>query len=145
MHQFPGSDILIQHIGLDGIDHFCQIMRRYTGCHTYRDTFRTVDQQIGNFYRQNIGFPLCLIKIGNEIHHIFVQIGQKSFLGNAFQPCLRITHSGSAIPLNITKVAVAVNQGQSPFEILGHDYQRFIDGTVSMRMVFTHGIPYDTR
>ena len=39
---------------------------------------------------------------------------------------------------------MAVNKGKAFFKLLGHDYQRIVDRTVPVGMVFTHGIPYDT-
>ena len=118
-------------------------MGRRIGGHTDRDAFRAVDQEIGDPDRQDGGFLFRLVKIGDKIHHIPVQVRQKGFLGDLFQPGLCITHGGGPVAFDVAKVPVAVDQGQLLFEILGHHDQGVIDGAVTVGMVFTHGIADD--
>ena len=143
-HQFSGGDIFIQHIGFHGIYDLPQVMGRRTGSHAHGDALGTVHQEIGNFYRQHCGLFLGLVKVRHEVHHILVQIRKKCLLGDLLKPCLRITHGGGAVPLNIAEVAVAVDERHPLFEILAHDHQGVVDGTVPVRMIFTHGITDDT-
>ena len=120
-------------------------MGRNAGRHTYRDSLRTVDEQIRNLHRQHARLLLRGVKVGQKIHHVLVQIGQKRLLCDLLQPGFRVTHGRGAVPFDIAEVAVPVDQGQSLLEVLGHDHQRLIDRTVSVRMIFTHGIAHDTR
>ena len=39
---------------------------------------------------------------------------------------------------------MTIDQRHAFFEILAHDYQCLIDGTVAVGVIFTHGITYDT-
>ena len=119
-------------------------MRRCAGCHTNRDTLGSVHQQVGNLDGQNAWFFLRLIEVGQKIHHVFVQIRQKSLLRDLRQTCFRITHCCRTVTLNIAEIAMAVNQGHFLLKILSHYHKRFIDGTVTVGMVFTHGISHDT-
>ena len=119
-------------------------MGRDAGRHTYGDPLGTVYQKIGNLHRQNRRLLLRLVEIGDEIHHILIQISQKCLLGHPGKPGLRISHGSGAVSLDVAEIAVAVYQGQSFFEILGHDYQRIVYGRVSMGMIFTHGITHNT-
>ncbi len=90
-HQFPCGNIVIIHIGLDRIDHLAQIMRRDAGRHSYRNPLRTVHQKIGHLDGQHRRLFFRLVKIGDKIHHILVQIRKKGFLRDLLQPRLGIT------------------------------------------------------
>ena len=119
-------------------------MGRCAGSHTYRNTLRTIYQQVGELDRKYTGFLFRFIKVGNEVHHILVQIRQKCLLGDLFQARLRITHGRSPVSFDIAEVSMSVYHGKPFFEILGHHHQRVIDGAVPVGMVFTHGITHDT-
>ena len=119
-------------------------MGRNAGCHTYGNTFGSVYQQIGDFSRKYGGFFFCLIKVGDKIHHIFIQIGKKCFLGNFLKTGFRITHGRSTVTFDVAEVAVTVDQGLAFFEILSHDNQCIVNGTVTVGMIFTHGITHNT-
>ena len=57
---------------------------------------------------------------------------------------LRISHGSSTIAVDGSKVSVAVYEHITHRPSLGHIYQSTVDGTVSVRMIFTHGIADDT-
>ena len=143
-HQTSDTDLIVFHICLDCIDHLSQVMRRNTGCHTYCNSFCAIYKKIWNFNRKNRRFFFCLIKVRYKIHHIFIQIIQKNLLGKLFQPGLRIPHSRSAVAFNGTEVSMAVHKSFSFFKLLGHHNKCLINRAVAMRVVFTHGIAYDT-
>ena len=143
-HQLRCRNRLILHICFCGIDHFSQIVRGNTRSHADSDSFRAIHQEVWQLHRQYHRLPFCLVEIWHEIHHIFVQIGQKCFLGDLLQSRLRITHGGSAIPFDIAKVTVAIHKWQPLLKLLCHNNKSIIDGTVPMRMVFAHRIPYDS-
>ena len=143
-HQASDTDLIVFHICLNCIDHLSQVMRRDTGCHTYCNSFRAIYKKIWDFYRKYRRFLFCLIKVWHKIHHIFIQIIQKNLLGKLFQPGLRISHSRSAVPFNGTEVSVAVHKSFSFFKLLSHNNKGFINRAVAVRMIFTHGVAYDT-
>ena len=118
-------------------------MGRNTGSHSHRDAFCPVDQQIRYLCRQHLGLLLRLVKVRNEIHHILVQIRQIGLLGNLLQTGLRISHGRRPVSLDGAKVSVAFHQRQPLLEILGHDHQSLVDGTVPVGMIFTHGVAHD--
>ena len=119
-------------------------MGRRAGGHAYGDSLGAVDEEIGELHRQDGRLLLRLVEIRDEIHHVLVQIRQIGLLGHFLQPCLRVTHGSGAVSLNVAKVSVSVHKGQALLEILSHDHQGVINGTVPVRMVLTHGIAYDT-
>ena len=143
-HQAPYADAVVFHVGFHGVDNFAQIMRGNAGSHTYRDAVRAVYQDIGDFYRKYGRLFLCLVEVGDKVHHIFIQVAQKDFLGQLLQAGLRISHGGRAVALDGTEIPVAVYKGLSFFEILGHYHKGFVNGTVAVGVVFTHGIAHDT-
>ena len=119
-------------------------MRGNAGGHAYGDTFGTINQQVRNLYRQYGRLFFRFIEVRNKVYHILVQICQESFLGHFLQSCLGITHGCGTISFNVAEVTMAVDQGHALFEILAHDYQCLIDGTVTVRVIFSHRIPNDT-
>ena len=120
-------------------------MGRDAGGHAHRDPLRAVDQQVGDAHGEHAGFPFSFVKVGQKIHHVFVQVRQVDFLGDPHQPGFGVAHGRRSVPLDGAEVPVAVHQGLAPLELLGHDHQGFVDGAVSVGMVFTHGVADDTR
>ena len=80
-HELFGADLVILHISLDRIDHLAQVMGGNAGGHSHRNALRAVDQKVGYTHREHQRFLLCLVKIGAEIYHIFIQVGQVRLLG----------------------------------------------------------------
>ena len=120
-------------------------MCRDTGCHTDRDTFRTVHQKVRDTHRKYDRFLLRLVKVRHEVYNILVQISQIRFLCDLRKSRLSITHCGCTVSFDRTEVTVSVYKDHSFFKFLCHDHQCVIDGTVSVRVIFTHGISDDTR
>ncbi len=77
LHQFINLNIRIVHHGDGGTYHFFEIMRRNIGCHPYRNTGRTVYQQIRHTGRQYIWNLFGAIIVISEINSFLVQIGQQ--------------------------------------------------------------------
>ena len=125
-------------------DDFPKIMRRNIGRHTHSDTGSTIYQKIRKSGREHRRLFLCLVKVRYKIHGIFVNI-REHFHGYFTQAGFRITHSRRPISIHGSKISVTVYQWITGRPLLGHIYQSAIDRTVSMRMIFTHGITYDTR
>ena len=119
-------------------------MRRNVRRHADGDTAGAVHQQMRETCRKHGRLLLRLIKVGNKVHGIFTDI-RGHFHGNFTQSRLGITHGRCAIAVHGTEVAVSIHQRVTGVEILCQLYQSVIDGTVAMRVIFTHGIADDTR
>ena len=119
-------------------------MRRDIGRHTNRNTGRSVYQKIRKSCRKYSRFFLGLIKVRFEINRVFIDIG-RHFHGNFTQSGLGISHRGSAVSIDRTKVTVTVYQCIAHRPVLSHIYQCTVNRTVSMRMIFTHCITDNTR
>ena len=119
-------------------------MCRDTCRHTDCNSFRTIDQKVRHTHRKHKRFLLRLIKVWTKINNILIQIGQTYFLRELRKARLCITHRSSSVSLNGSKVTMPVNKNLSLLEVLRHYYKRIVDGTVSMRMIFTHRISDDT-
>ena len=119
-------------------------MRRDAGGHTNCDSLGSIDEKMGNSRRKDTWLFLRLIKVRHKIHNVFIKVCQQGFLADFLKTCFCISHCCGTISLDGTKISMAVNERQSFLEILAHHNQRFIDGAVSVGMVFTHGIADDT-
>ena len=144
VHESFGGDVGIIQKSQLGVNDLRQIVGRRACRHADRDSLRSVDQEIRNADRQDQGLLLGLIKVGAEIRHVLVQIRQKGLFRDLLQARFRVAHGRRPVSLDIAEVSVAVDQGKSLFELLGHDDQGIVDRAVAVGMVFTHGIAYDT-
>ena len=120
-------------------------MWRNRGCHTDCNTFRTVDQKIRHLDRKYDRLLLRLIEVRHKINDILVQIRQIRFLCHLLQTRLGISHRSGSVTFNRSKITVSVNERQSLLEVLCHNDQSIINRRISMRMILTHRITYDTR
>ena len=123
---------------------FPQIVRRNVCCHADRDTGRAVNQKIwkagGQYRRLFFGF----IKVRDKIHGIFIDV-RKKLRRDLCHSGFGITHGSRAVAVDRAEVAVSVYQTVAHVPVLRHVNQRAVDGTVAVRMVFTHCITDDTR
>ena len=125
------------------INNLSQIMRWYIGCHTYGNTRGSVCQKVRIPGRQHSRLFLRTIKVRRKIYSILIDIRQH-FHGNLAQSCLCITHGGSSVTVYGAEISMSVYQRIPGRPVLSHIYQCAVNRTVSMRMIFTHGITYDT-
>ncbi len=118
-------------------------MGRNAGAHAYCNAVRTVDQKIWHPYRKHCRLSGISVIVGYEIHSL-IQILKIYILGEFLKPCLCITHCSGTVSFNGAEIAVTVHKRHSLLPYLTHDYQSLIDGRITVRMVFTHCIAYDT-
>ena len=143
-HHLGRRNIRIFHISFDALKHFGKIMGRNARRHTDGNSFGAIYQQIGHPHRQYGRLFLRLIKIGHEVYHILVQIRKVCFLRHFFKTRLRITHRRRSVTLNGAEIPMSIHKRKALLKILRHNYQRFINGTVPMGMILTHGIAHNT-
>ena len=115
-----------------------------TGCHADRNTICTIYQNVRDAHRKYRWFFFRLIEVRNKVHYILIKITQKYILCQFFQSCLCITHGSCAVTLDWTEVTMSVYKCSAFFEILCHNNKCVINGTVTMWMIFTHGITDNT-
>ena len=143
-HQPFDTDVIILHICFYSIYHFTQIVRRNTGCHTDRNTVCSVYQQIRDSDRKYHRFLLCLVKVRHKIYYILIQIFEEDILCQFLQSGFCISHGRCTVALDGTEVSMSVNQCFAFLKILSHYHKCFVDRTVTMGVIFTHGVTYDT-
>ena len=125
------------------VHHFPQVVGRDVGGHSYGDARSTVNQQVGIAGGQDNRFFFRFIEVWLEVHRIFIDIRQHLH-GNFGEAGFRITHGRRAVPVFGTEVSVAVHQRITGIPFLCHIHQGAVNGTVSVRMIFTHRIAHDT-
>ena len=143
-HQPTGADIIVLHVCLHCIYYFTQIVRWDAGGHTYSDSVGSVYQKVRDSYRKHYRFFLGLVEVRHKVHNVLIKIFQKNLLGQLLKTCLCVSHGCGSVSLNGTKVSMSVNQCTTFLKFLRHDYKSIINRTVTVRMIFTHGISYDT-
>ena len=119
-------------------------MRRDAGSHTNGYSICSVYKEVWNTHRKYYRLLLCFIKVRHKVHNVLIKIFQKNLLGQLLKTCLCVSHGCGSVSLNGTKVSMSVNQCTTFLKFLRHDYKSIINRTVTVRMIFTHGISYDT-
>ena len=143
-HQPTGADIIILHVCLHRIHHFAQVMRRDAGSHTNGYSICSVYKEVWNTHRKYYRLLLCFIKVRHKVHNVLIKVFQKNLLGQLLQAGLCVSHGCGSVAFNGTKVSMSVHQCTTLFKFLRHDYKRIINGAVTVGMIFTHSISYDT-
>ena len=125
------------------VDGLPQIVRRNIGRHTDSDSLGAVDHEIRKTGRKHRRLLLRLVKVRRKIYRVFINIC-RHLHGDLRQTCLRVTHGRCPVSVHGTEVAVSVHQRVSGRPFLGQINKSAVDGAVSVRVIFTHGIADDT-
>ena len=126
------------------INHFAQIMRWHICGHTYRNTTRTIHQQVRETTWQHDWLAQRVIKVQLHIYGILLDIA-KHLLRQLRETCLCITHSSCTITVHRTKVTLSIYQHITHIPWLCHTHQCTIDTTIAVRVILTHYLTHDTR
>ena len=144
---FNGSIPVFLYAVVDDLNHriygFTKIVRGNICGHAYGDSRGSVYQKIGKSCRHNRRLFFRLVKVRNKINGVLIYIRQH-FHGNFGKSGLCVTHGCGTVPVHRTEVSVAVHKGISCRPLLGHIYKCAVNGTVAVRVIFTHGIADDT-
>ncbi len=115
-----------------------EVVRNKIGSHADGDTAGTVDEQVRKRSGQDDGFALSPVIVRNKINYVLVESGGQ-FQSRFGQTCLGVTHGGRSI-IGRTKIAVAIDQGQTQGERLGEPDQRVVDGRITVRVKAAHDL-----
>ena len=118
------------------VNGFAEVMGRNFGCHTESDTRRTVYQQLRKTDGQDGRLVQTVVIISHKIDGFLVDIVEhmnRQFIH--FR--LGITVGGGRVTVNVTEVAVPVNQRIAQRKILRHTNHCVINAGVAVRMIST--------
>ena len=73
LHQILHRHQPVVNVGLHRIGHFSQVVGRDAGAHAHGDALGSVDQKVGDPYRQHLRLLFRLVIVGDEVHGL-VQI-----------------------------------------------------------------------
>ena len=142
-HQPFNADVFIVNICQTAVDHFSQVVRRNVGRHTYRDTGRTVHQQVRNFGRHDVRNLFGAVVVIDEINRFFFQVSHQ-LMGDFRHTDFRITHRRCGVAIDRTKVTLTIYQHVAQGEWLRHTNNGVVNGGITMRVVFTDYVTNDT-
>ena len=122
-----------------GVDHLAEIVRRDVGGHADRDAAGAVDEQVGEFRRQDHRLLLGAVIVRLEVDRVLVDVVEQVVrdLGEAR---FRVAHRRRHIAVDRTEIALAVDQRHAHGEFLRHAHQRVIDRLVAVRMILTDDV-----
>ena len=111
-------------------------MRSDVGGHADGDALAAVDQQVGEARRQRHGLGERFVVVGLPVDGILLQVTQQ-FHGGLCQAALGVTHGRRAVAVDVTEVAVTVDERRAHGEPLRQADHGLIDREVAMRVVLT--------
>ena len=140
LHQVVQREVVqavpvLQHV-LEGVHHLPQVVWGDAGGHTDGDAGSAVHQQVGHGGRQNSGLLQGIVKVGGEIHRVFLNIGQH-VLRELGQAGLGVAHGGRGVAVHAAEVALPVHQQVAHGEILGHARHGVVHRHVAVGVVLT--------
>ena len=144
VHQLHNGNLRIIHNGKGCVYCFCKIMRRYIGRHTYRNTDRTVYQQIRESGRQHSRLSFLIVIVGYEINGILIDI-LHHFHSDFRHTGFGITHCRRTVTIHGTEVTMSLYQHVAVAEVLCHTNHGIIYGCITVRMILTDYFTNDTR
>ena len=83
-----------------------------------------------------MGNLFSFIVVGDKIDGLFFEIFEQC-MGDLGHTDFGVTHGGSGITIHRPKVTLAVDQHIAQRERLGHTYDGFINGRVTVRVILT--------
>ena len=136
LHKFFNGDIGIVDIGNTTIKHLAKIVGRHVGGHTYSDTVRAIDQQVGYFGGEHSGFLTVIVVSRHHIDSVFVDIGEH-FVGNLFHASLGVTHGSSAVAIDRAKVTLPIDKHVAHSPWLSQTHHGAIHRRVAVGVILT--------
>ena len=111
--------------------------------HSHCNSGSSVYQKIGISGGKYRGLFLRLVKVRHKFNGVLIDIRQH-FHRNFAKSCLCVPHGCGTVTVYRTKISMAVYQWITGGPFLCHINQCTINRTVTVGMIFTHGITYDT-
>ena len=118
-------------------------MGRDVGGHTHGDSGSSVNEQIRDGSRHDNRLGTIFIVRRLVVDGIFFKIRHHR-RAHVSEAGLGITHGGGSIPFDRAEVTLTVDQGFTHRPWLGHIHEGGINGTIAVRMIFTHRLTHDT-
>ena len=111
--------------------------------HAHGNARGPIDQQCRKFSGEHRRFFYGFIIIGDEFHGLFFKISQH-LVGELAHTDFRITHGSRRITVHRPEIALAVHQGITQGEVLGHANNGIIHRRITVGVIFTNNITHDT-
>ena len=119
-------------------------MRRDAGRHPDRDPRRAVREQVGEQPGEQLGLLILAVIGGAVVDRILVEpVHQVD--RDLRQPCLGVAIRRGVIAVDITEIALPVDERIPHRERLGEADHRIVDRLIAMRVVFADDVADDAR
>ena len=143
-HQFGNGDIGIVNQGHAAVDHLSEVVGRHVRGHTHGDAARAVHEEVGDTRRHHRRLGQAVFKVHVHVDGLLFEVRHHGF-AHAAKACLGVTHGCRRVAVHRTEVALPENERVAHVPVLRQAYERSVNGTVAVRVVFTHHVTHDTR
>ena len=141
--QLRNLDLLVVNVCTASVANLTQVMGSHIGCHTYRNTARTIDQQQRNLGGQHRRFGSRIIEVERKVDRILLDVGH-NLISDLAHTSLSITHRSCRVAIHRAKVTLTVNQRVTHRPLLRHTYHCVVNRRVAVRVELTEHITHDT-
>ncbi len=138
-----GLGSALGHDQFDGRGDLGEIVGGHVGGHAHGDAAGAVDQQIGQQRRQVHRLGALAVVGGAELDGVLVDLADHLHRGVG-EAALGVARCGRWV-VEAAEVAVGIDEGDHPAEVLAHAHQGLVDGHVAVRVVLAHGVADDAR
>ena len=118
------------------------IVRRDIGRHADGDAGGAVSEQVGEIGGEHRRLQLAAVVIGAEVDGVLVDAVEQP-RGDFGQPRLGVAFGGGVVAVDITEIALPVDQRVAHGEVLGEARERIVDRLVAVRVEVTHRVADD--
>ena len=142
-HQFGNSDIGIVNQCHAAVDYLTEVVGRHVGGHTYGNTARTVHKEVGDTRRHHRRLGQTVFKVHVHVYGLLFKVRHHGFT-HAAKASLGVTHGSRRVAVHRTEVALPEHERVAHVPVLRQAYECSVNGTVAVRVVFTHHVTHDT-
>ncbi len=139
LHKIANRRVGIVNQMNSAVNNLADIVRRYIGSHTDRDTYRAVYEKIWEPRREHRRFFQLVVKVRSKINDIFFNVAHH-FGSDARKSRFRITVCSRGVAVDGTKVTLTVDKRIAHRKRLRHSHQSIVNRRVSVRMIATQHI-----
>ena len=144
LHQAISIDIRIIDISTATVNHLAQVVGRDICSHTYSNTITAIHKEIRNLCWHDGRFLKSIIKVVHHVNGLLIEVVHDVFT-HLGKTALCITHSSRRVAIHRTEVTLSVDESISHIPFLTHTNQGAIYRRVTMWVVLTEHLTYNTR
>ena len=138
---FEGRVGMVQQVD-EAVADLAEVVGRDVGGHADGDARAPVDQEVGEFRRQELGHGQAFVVVRDEVDRVLLDVGHH-LAGQPGHPDFGVAHGRRRVAVDRAEVALPVDQEGPQAEILGHPDDGVVRRLVAVGMVLADDVADD--